>query len=71
MQPHSAAPLEEIEDDISEPDIDSFAGQLQQAKTYQAKGEYDDSDDESDLGDAVPVPEHEDDGDGPDADFIE
>lgn len=48
---HSAAPLIEEEDDISEPDIDSIAGALQQAKEGRVRTEFDDSSDSENEND--------------------
>ena len=47
-------PVEDYDDDISEPDLDSFAGQLQAVK--KVKQEYDDSSDEDDVGGAREAP---------------
>ncbi len=77
MEGHEAAPLEEIEDDISEPDEDTIAGQMAAMKNAQKgpKGEYDDSSDDSDNegGDrpGVRPVQSDDDESGPDSDFVE
>ncbi|KAJ3381068.1 secretory subunit [Lobulomyces angularis] len=49
VQGFDASPLDDFEDDISEPDIDTLAGQMQAMKDMKSpKGEFDDSSDEED-----------------------